>query len=61
MTQPRAKSLSEVMADHGYRRVPTIYLPPEDYDMVMYLANKHRPAVNKIKNDWWDESKRRKE
>jgi hypothetical protein len=55
-----AKSLSEVMADNGYRRVPTIFLPPEDYDMVMYIANKHRPAVNKIKNAWSDENKRRK-
>jgi hypothetical protein len=56
----KAKSLSEVMADNGYRRVPTIFLPPEDYDMVMYIANKHRSAVNKIKNAWSDENKRRK-
>jgi deoxyhypusine synthase len=53
------KSLTEVMREHGYNRVPTIFVPQEDFEMIMYIANKHRETIHEIKNKYWANNKPR--
>jgi hypothetical protein len=46
------KSLKETLREAGYVRLPTLYVPAEDAEMIHYIAGKHAAAVLKIKKAW---------
>ena len=46
------KSLKETLAAAGYVRLPTLYVPAEDAEMIHDIAGKHAAAVLNIKNAW---------
>jgi hypothetical protein len=47
-----AKSLKETLAAAGYVRLPTLYVPVEDAEMIHYIAGKHAAAVREIQKSW---------
>jgi hypothetical protein len=46
------KSLKETLREAGYVRLPTLYVPAEDAEMIHYIAGKHLAAIQKIEKEW---------
>ncbi len=46
------KSLKETLREAGYVRLPTLYVPAEDAEMIHYIAQKNLPAIKEVEKQW---------
>lgn len=46
---PRHGVAASALRAAGYAPAPRVWLPPEDMELVLYMAQKHEPDVDRIK------------